>query len=166
MELLSSSIIGKEFVNYRKNTMTVDRQQFSNKVRYEGLGNIPIVIDSVDKELSEALGHYSYRNQSKFGREVVKHMDEPLSSVMRDVKIILIQRDKENLIPNLVLGLENGTIPDQESELGKLYKAHRNTDDKILYLMLTKEQGVYGYVMSIIRYLGESIWKVVGRSQV
>jgi len=164
MELLRSSILGKEFVNYRKNTMTHDRQSFSHKVRAEGIGNIPIVVDSVDKELSEALGIQSrqvYRVTSRYGRELVKHMDQPLSSVMRDVKVILIQREKENLIGNLVLGLEDGTIPDQEMELGKLYKAHRNTDDKILYLMLSREQSVYVYIMSIIRYLGDSFWRVM-----
>lgn len=162
MELLRSSILGKEFVNYRKNTMTHGRKHFSHKVRAEGIGNIPIVVDSVDKELSEALGNNSRYNraQSRFGRELVKHMDQLLSSVMRDVKVILIQREKENLINNLVLGLEDGTIPDQEIELGKLYKAHRNTDDKILYLLLSKEQSMYGYIMSILRYLGESFWKV------
>jgi hypothetical protein len=119
----------------------------------------------VEKELSETLGctgYYSHKFESRFGRVMVKHMDEPLSSIMRDVKIILLQQNKEHLIPNLVLGLENGTIPDQESDLGMLYKKHRNMDDKILYIMLTREKGVYGYVMSILSYLRESIWKIVG----
>lgn len=167
MELLRSSILGKEFVNYRKNTVTNDRQQFSHKVRAEGIGNIPVVVDSVDKELSEALGARLYRRDescSRYGREVVKHMDQPLSSIMRDVKVILIQKEKENLMENLVLGLEDGTIPDQEIELGKLYKAHRNSDDKILYLLLSREESIYGYVMSIIRYLGESFWRIVTRN--
>jgi hypothetical protein len=55
MEMLRSSILGKEFVNYRKSTVKDTRVQFSHKVRSQGMGNIPIVVDSVDKELTEAL---------------------------------------------------------------------------------------------------------------
>lgn len=160
--MMRSSILGREFVNFRKNTITQDRKQFSDKVRGEGMGNIPIVVDSVDGELSEALSIQVHsRLQSKYGRELVKHMDQRLSSVIRDIKVILLQKDRENLISNFVLCLEDGTIPDQETEVGNLYKAHRNKDDRILYLMLSKENSVYEYIMSIVRYLGQSIWSVL-----
>lgn len=165
MEMMRSSIIGREFVNYRKNTVTSDRERFSHKVRAEGVGNIPIVVDSVDWELSVAIGiqsHPPYRRvQSRYGREFVKHMDQPLSSVLWDIKVILIQRGKENLATNLVLGLEDGTIPHQGTELGKLYNVNRNVNDKILYLLLSKERSVYGYIMSILKYLRDGVWNVV-----
>ena len=61
------------------------------------------------------------------------------------------------------IGLEDGTIPDMNIDLGTLYKKNRNKDDKILYVLLTQEKTMYGYIMSIIRYLGENIktyiWK-------
>lgn len=162
MEMMRSSILGKEFVNYRKTTMTYDRQQFSHKVRGEGLGNVPIVVDSVDSELSRALATVKHhRSNTRYGVEIVKHMDQPLSSVMREIKVILLQRDKEELINDLVLGLEDGTIPDQETELGKLYKKHRNKEDKILYLLLSKERSTYSYILSILKYLSESVWNML-----
>jgi hypothetical protein len=77
MELLKSSIIGKEFVNYRKSTMTVDRQRFSERVRREGVGKAN-----------------NYR-EKRFGRELVFHMDQTVTHVLKQIKIIFMQEDKE-----------------------------------------------------------------------
>ena len=158
MEMLRSSILGREFVNYRKSTVKDVRLQFSHKVRSQGIGNIPIVVDSVDKELTEAIGERKNR-YSMYGKELVFHMDCTVGDVMKEIKIILVEKEKEHLWKEtgLVLGLEDGTILQPSEELGGLYKKHRNKDDKILYLLLTREQTMYGYIMSILKYLGETI---------
>jgi hypothetical protein len=158
MELLRSSIIGREFVNYRKTTMKEQRIKFSHKVRAMGLGNVPIVIDSVDKQLTEMLCDKHSRSSSRYntyGREIVMHMDNTIADVLKEIKIIMLQKDQEELVTlnKLTIGLEDGTIPKLGTDLGTLYKKHRNNDDKILYLMISKETSMYGYIMSILGYL-------------
>jgi hypothetical protein len=162
MELLRSSIIGKEFVNYRKTTMKDQRINFSHKVRAMGLGNVPIVIDSVDKQLTDLLCEKHSRASARYntyGRELVMHMDNTVADVLKEVKIIMLQKDQEELVTKnkLTIGLEDGTIPEIGTDLGTLYKKYRNTDDKILYLMISKESSMYGYIMSILTYLKDNI---------
>lgn len=161
--MLRSSIMGREFVNYRKSTVRDTRLQFSHKVRSQGIGNIPIVVDSVDKELTEAIGEKRHR-QSIYGKELVFHMDCKVGDVLKEIKIMLVEKEKENLWKEtgLVLGLEDGTILQQTEALGGLYKKHRNNDDKILYLLLTREQTMYGYIVSILKYLGEAVISLFG----
>lgn len=163
MEMLRSSIIGREFVNYRKSTMKTDRIRFSNKVRSQGLGNVPIVIDSVDSSLGQMLSSKEGRERN-YGIELVMHMDKTISDVLKEVKIIVLQKDMEEMFVDstLIIGLEDGSIPELTTDLGTIYKKHRNNDDKILYLLLTKEKSTYGYIMSIIRYLTRNVidvWK-------
>lgn len=152
--MLKSSIIGKDFVNYRKTTLKSERLSFSDKIRKQGIGCIPIVIDSVDKEISDAISKKERRNKI-YGKEIVLHMDKTVNDVLREVKILLIQNDQEYIINNNVLniGLEDGSLPPLDTDLGSIYKEHRNKDDKILYLLVTKESTMYGYIKSIINYL-------------
>lgn len=153
--MLKSSIMGREFVNYRKTTMKGDRVQFSESVRSQGIGYIPIVVDSVDPELSVGISPREKRKTRKYGKEISLHMDKTLRDVLKEVKIILLQNDYEHVIENNVLniGLEDGSIPNPDMDIGSLYKQHRNKDDRILYLLITKEETTYGYILSIINYL-------------
>ena len=77
MSFLQSSIFGQEFVNYRKNNAHYERTKFSNNVRKTGIGLVPIVIDSVDTELSTLLGKtdHKYPNYRNYGKEYIMHMD-------------------------------------------------------------------------------------------
>lgn len=158
--MLRSSMLGKEFVNFRKITLQQDRKSFSNDVRDMGVGNVPIVVDSVDKDLSEALSDRSMRSEHKYGRPIVCHMDKSLRHVLREIKVMLIKNDYENLADKgLRIGLEDGTFPALDGDLGTLYKSHRNKNDKILYILVTKEQTLYGYIMSILSYLASFLRK-------
>ena len=164
--MLRSSILGQEFINYRKNNDTHTRTRFSESVRSKGIGYVPIVVDSVDPELSKALATYdkTFSRYIKYGFEIMMHMDETVIDLIKEIKIDLIKKDyKDYDYRYLSIGLEDGTIPDMNIELGTLYKKNRNKDDKILYVLLTQEKTMYGYIMSIIRYLGENIktyiWK-------
>lgn len=154
--MLRSSILGKEFINYRKGTDTHNRTKFSDSVRSRGIGYIPIVVDSVDPELSKALAtkdQYQSR-YLKYGFETTIHMDSTINDLIKEIKIELIRKDYN--YTELSIGLEDGTIPETNTEIGTLYKTHRNKDDKILYVLLTQEQSMYGYIISIIKYLGEN----------
>lgn len=155
--MLKSSILGKEFINYRKNNDTMTRNRFSNGVRSKGIGYVPIVVDSVDSELSKALATRddTFTRYIKYGFEVMMHMDLTVADLIKEIKIELVKKDYEYRY--LSIGLEDGTIPDMNIDLGTLYKKHRNKDDKILYVLLTQEKTVYGYILSILRYLGENI---------
>lgn len=155
--MLRSSILGKDFVNYRKNTDRDTRSRFSNNVRSKGIGYIPIVVDSVDYELSLALAtkDETFTRYIKYGFELMIHMDMTVADLLKEIKIELVKKDYE--YGYLSIGLEDGTIPELSMDLGFLYKKHRNKDDKILYVLLTQEKTVYGYIMSIIRYLANNI---------
>jgi len=148
-----SSFINHDFVNYRKQTFESDRKKFSSSVRSKGQGNIPIVVDSVEEEIAQCLTTFTSHG-SVSGIELVVHMDCTLHDVLKRVKIHLISNDCEHLMTTeLALGLEEGTIPDLSSNLGDIYKHYRNKDDKILYILLTRQQSVYDYIKSILHYL-------------
>lgn len=155
MDMLRSSIIGKEFVNYRKTTLKHKRLQFSERVRREGIGNVPIVVDSVDPNITEILCVKENR-MTTYGKELVLHMDRKVSDVLREVKIMLIAADRED-IAGVKLGLEDGTVLENDTDLGTIYKKHKNAEDKILYLLITREDTMYDYILSIIKYLWNNI---------
>lgn len=154
--MLRSSILGKEFINYRKNTDKDQRSNFSGNVRSRGLGNVPVVVDSVEKELSDLLAtkDEKYPRNIKYGLEVIINMENKMSELLKIVKIELLKKDYE--VNNLVLGLEDGSLIDLDIDIGTVYKHHRNKDDKILYVLVTNEKTMYGYILSIIKYLANS----------
>lgn len=159
MEMLRSSLIGMEFINYRKTTVKDTRLNFSTKVRGQGVGNVPIVIDSVENDITEILSDkISSSRYRRYGRELTFHMDGTLDDVLRHIKIIMLQRGY-NHIDQLKIGLEDGSFPELSENIGDIYKKHRNIDDKILYLLLSKEKSVYGYIMSIWRYIKRMLLK-------
>jgi hypothetical protein len=163
--MLKSSILGKEFVNYRKITNENERVNFSNKIRKKGVGNIPIVIDSVDKELTLLLAKHDpiFSRNIRYGFEIVLHMDQTVEDLINLIKEEMNKKKdivKTNIsidFLNISLGLEDGSIIDTKEDLGTIYKKYRNSDDKILYILITKETSIYGYIMSIIKYLLDEI---------
>ena len=160
--MLKSSILGKEFVNYRKITTEDERIGFSNNIRKKGIGNIPIVIDSVDKELTLLLAKHDpvFSRNIRYGFEVFFHMDKKVKDLIHIIKEEMNKKKeivKTNIsIDNLFisLGLEDGTILNTQAndDLGTIYKKYRNPDDRILYILVTKETSIYGYIMSIIHF--------------
>ena len=147
--LLQSSLYGHDFVKYRKNHSQSERERFSHNVRTKGIGEIPVVIDSVDKELSEALAGKDAKRFDRNGKEFHFHMDLLIEDILLEVK----HRIKADDTKNLKLGLENGKMLDNKDVLGDLYKKYKNQNDNILYLLLTQENKMYGYIMSLLRYI-------------
>lgn len=157
-ELLRSSLYGMDFVNYRKSTNEYQRQKFSNKVRSKGIGQVPIVVDSVDNELSLALAKTNIVSKStyndytkRYGKEYIVNMDlivkDFLCQITTDLKITKSEK-------NIKMGLENGEILNANMTLGDIYKKFRNKSDNILYILITSETTMYSYILSILRYLG------------
>lgn len=159
--MLKSSILGKEFINYRKNTDKNQRSSFSGNVRAKGLGNVPIVVDSVEKEISDLLATKDNRRNIKYGLEVVMNMENKMAELLKIVKIELLKKDYE--VNNLVLGLEDGSLIDLDTDIGTIYKEHRNKEDKILYVLVTNEKTMYGYILSIIRYLARGFSSFINK---
>jgi len=157
--MLMSSVFGSEFINYRKNTGYSHRNSFSRKVRSKGDGFIPIVVDSVNYDLSKLLAGNTdtTRRNRLHGKEYIMHIDTTvgqfLAQINEDIKINKGGVDtllKEKLF---ILGLEDGSLVDSKLTLGYIYKKHKYKTDDILYMLLTEEVTMYGYIMSIIRYV-------------
>lgn len=154
MEFLKSSIVGHDFVNYRKSRPYSDRVKFSSNTRKAGVGLVPIVVDSVDDNTSKKLGgDIGEKRYRRYGKEYKMHIDKPLS-----ILLARVERDieGEDLNMKLRLGLEDGVFPDTRETLGDLYKKNRNNRDEILYFLVTREKTMYGYILSILRYIGNT----------
>ena len=148
MSFLQSSLFGQDFINYRKNNAHYERTKFSSNVRKQGGELIPIVIDSVDNELSTLLGN------GKSGKEYTMHKDTTILDFLNQINIDIEKLSNTILNGKKVsLGLEDGTIINKDLTLGYIYKKHRNEKDNILYILVTPETTIYGYIMSILRYL-------------
>lgn len=164
MSFLQSSLFGRDFVNYRKNNAHYERTRFSSIVRGQGVGLVPVVVDSVDNTLSTILGgndpSISSRNCA-YGKEFTLHMDTTMGEFLDQINIDLKHSTSRTLShqnymngKKLKIGLEDGTIVDLKLTLGYIYKKYRNQNDNILYILLTHETTMYGYIISILKYLG------------
>ena len=152
MSFLASSIFGHEFVNYRKNVTASNRLVFSHNVRHNLPGMIPVVIDSVDQNLSLALSNCDTSMPEKMwkhGKEYTMSINTTVDEVLKEINANIKVIGKK-----LVLGLEDGSLLQENESLGKIYKKNKNNKDLILYLLLTQETTIYGYILSILRYLG------------
>ena len=60
----------------------------------------------------------------------------------------------------LKLGLENGKVLESTDVLGDIYKKYKDQRDDILYLLVTEEQSMFTYIISLLRYIfGENFMK-------
>lgn len=153
---LQSSLYGKEFIKYRKNNPESERQKFSNNVRTKGISEVPVVIDSIDIVLSESLAGKDYKRFNRNGKEFHFHIDLTIEDILLEVK----SRIKLENTQILKLGLENGKILNDSNLIGDLYNKFKDQNDNILYLLLTKEITMYGYIISLLKYVfGETLVK-------
>lgn len=144
--LLQSSLIGQDFIKYRKHNSNAKRKIFSQYVHSSKLDHIPIVIDSVDTQLSQLLHDISRSNLNEFHF----HKDMTVAELVIEIKAkINFKLDTKWL----KLGLENGSILDSHLTLDTLYKKYAHDDDNILYLLLTQESSLYLYLLSLIKYI-------------
>ncbi len=152
--MMKSIILNNEFINYKINTDIDERIIFSKKVRSKGIGHIPIIIDSIDPNISQILIQRDKRFL-KYGIEVVINIESTIIELLQQVKIEIIKRDTNLLvnINSLRLGLENGELLNNNDNLNTIYKNYKDNDDNILYLLLTQEESLYGYLSSIFNYI-------------
>lgn len=157
MDLLRSSLLGKEFINYRKHTSENDRRRFQRLSEISD--KIPIIIDSVDEEISQMFRKKTFINDSriiKYGIELQMDKKSYMKDVLKEIKIEMVKADKESMFKenNLKMGLEDGSIiTNEELKVIDVYRKHRNYNDNILYILVTKEQTMYSYIMSILKSL-------------
>lgn len=155
---LSSSIFGKEFINYRKHNSNYVRTSFSSRVRNQGNGYVPIIVDAVDQKLSALLSGCDIKHTTQrrwtYGLELSLHLESTVEDLLTQIETTLSNigyvLDKDVIYK---LGLENGNFVEKNDKIGTLYKNHRNEKDKILYFLLTTESTKYGYLLSIFKYL-------------
>ena len=158
---MRSSILGKDFVNYRMDTSDYERTSFSTVIRKRGEGKIPIVVDSVNEKLALSLAARDPSNKRniRYGYELSMGMDENILDLLKNIKVHLIRNNNNNEnFNNIRIGLEDGTFPDLNTQLGDLYKLHRNKDDSILYVLVTRDKTMFQYIKSIISFLMKKIY--------
>jgi hypothetical protein len=158
---LQSSIFGKDFVNYRKNNAHFQRVSVSSRIRNSGL--LPVVIDSVERDLSILIGGSLRKYGKNYAFDKTILIEDIYNRVVNDLKETEIEDiNKEDILAGkkLKIGLEDGTIiTDMSQTLEQLYLEHRNEKDNILYLLITRENTMYGYIMSIIKYLTDALFR-------
>jgi hypothetical protein len=158
---LQSSIFGKDFVNYRKNNAHFQRVSVSSRIRNSGL--LPVVIDSVERDLSVLIGGSLRKYGKNYAFDKTILIEDIYNRVVNDLKETEIEDiNKEDILAGkkLKIGLEDGTIiTDMSQTLEQLYLEHRNEKDNILYLLITRENTMYGYIMSIIKYLTDALFR-------
>ena len=151
---LQSSLYGHDFVRYRKNNPSNIRKNFSKKIHNKGIDELPIVIDSISEKISKSLAGPAASRYNRNGMEYHFHNDIMVDDIIREVNL----RVKSDKI--LKLGLENGKILNNRDVLGDIYKKYKDQSDDILYLLVTEEESMYMYIISLLRYIfGENFMK-------
>lgn len=161
MQFLRDSIMGKEFVKYRQTRDKFDRLKFSSEVFNKSRDTqfIPVVVDTVDKELSPIFQHTDDGYMGRYktthsGLELVLPSTAQINDVLTQVKMKIVQAKRDDLLLQKInLCLENGDILDPVRMLSEVYKEHKYKEDRILYIIASTENTVYGYIMSILNYL-------------
>lgn len=147
--LLASSLYGNDFIKYRLNNNITQRNRFSKNIINRYVNEIPIIVDSIDSELHISDKTNIYGFKEKGGKEYHFHKDLMIQDILLEVKKKL--KLSEGKI--LKIGLDNGKILNDTDIVGDLYIKYKNQDDSILYLLLTQETTIYGYIRSLIKYV-------------
>ena len=159
---LRSSILGKEFINYRKYNGH-DSKKFGSRIREQGIGHVPVVIDSVDEKLSLLLSNCDTENISrrhwKYGGEFSFYMDNTINDILNQITNLIHERNHEDLVKKKYqFSLENTTIiTNMNDTIGNIYKQHKNKKDNVLYILISPEITLYEHLLSIFNYLFGSI---------
>jgi hypothetical protein len=140
--------MGHEFVKYRKNHPLTEREKISQTIR-RNTDEIPVVIDSVNSTISEAIAGPDSRRFDRNGRLYHFHKDVSIEDVIIELK----HRIKAENTMTLKIGLENGKILKDTDSIGELYNKYKDQKDSILYLLVTQETTMYGYIISLLRYV-------------
>lgn len=153
--MLQSSLYGHDFIKYRKNNNEQIRKNFSNSVKTTRIDELPVVIDSIDPILSKLISGTEKRYNNN-GKEYHFHKDLTIGEVLLEIKLKI----KFDNTKNIKIGLENGKILEESNILGTIYNKFKNQKDDILYLIITQEITMYGYILSLLRYIfGENFMK-------
>lgn len=144
--LLASSLYGNDFIKYRLNNNVTQRNRFSNNIINRYVNEVPIIVDSIDSELqmTDKIGF-----KEKSGKEY--HFNKNI--IIEDILLEVSKKLKLSDGKVLKIGLDNGKVLNNTDVIGELYIKYKNQDDNILYLLLTQETTIYGYIMSLIKYV-------------
>jgi hypothetical protein len=152
-----------ELLNYKKYKSEIRRTLFSSQIRSKGVGHIPIVIDSIEKDLSLSISSKNDNTYIKYGLELSLHMDSTISDLISIIKNKMTENNTNILFD---LYLENNSIPIYENsdiDLGSLYKKYRDPNDNILYILIKQKIPMYQNILynihNIFSYFSKYIYK-------
>lgn len=136
--------INTSILNYKNYKSESQRNIFSSKIRCAGIDHIPIVVDSMDKNLASAIStktpNYTFE---KYGLEISLHSESTVSDLINIIKQKMI--DNDNII-QFDLYLENDIYPIYDNSIIDfcfLYKKYRNESDNILYFIIKPKISIF-----------------------
>ncbi len=148
--LKSSLFTQKDFLRFKIERDISERKSLSEKILSKNY--IPVVIDSLDKTVSEKLS----KSAGNDGYKIHGRCCQYDKNMMSDDIILDLKNRLSEIIPSgkkISLGLENGDIIKNNTEIGLLYSLYKNPTDDLLYLIITFENTIYGYLLSIFKYI-------------
>ena len=148
--LFISSIAGKDFLRYKMDRSKDERVRIAENVI--SLDLLPVVIDSLDETISNKLsGSIETKRYAKnHGKCFKYHKTLTIADITSDISNKLIDVLDNKVIK---LGLENGKILKPSDSLLSIYNVYKSPTDNILYIIVTSETSVYGYITSILKYI-------------
>jgi hypothetical protein len=164
MNTLTSSLFSSEFVAYKREIRESKRKAFSDKVllhkNNEKLSFLPVIIDSVEDDIGMILNDESRVNltsrKRRNGKEYILERSKLISEFLSELsnELQLNSYDKK-----ITFGLEDTSIiTNNNMTIGELYDMYYDRNDHILYLLITTEDTMFGYIKSIIKYLKKLVW--------
>lgn len=151
-----------ESLYYKKYKSESRRSLFSSQIRSKGIGHIPIVIDSIEKELRLSISSKHNNSYVKYGLEISLHMDSTVSDLINIIKAKMLENNTNILFD---LYLEQESIPiyeNSQNDLGSLYKKYRDPNDNILYILIKQKVPIYKNIFhnihSILTYFSKYIY--------
>lgn len=153
MDFMKSSLIDVEFINFRKQNNKTQRQKyFRNMTSVHN--SVPVVIDSINKDISALMSGCDIKRTSR--REWTYGLSlnaNPSDTVKKLFEMNLKNLLNENYSKVNKFCNEDGEFINPNMLIGECYNRFKNVDDNILYLIITQETTVYGYILSLFRTL-------------
>jgi hypothetical protein len=153
---------------YKKYTNIILRTKFSKKIRQEGNGYIPIVIDSYDIDISKSLNiclkkmeRYRDQNHYIYGVEIPFYIESTIGDLknyiyenefihdyIQNVKSYNLVLYTEFETESASLDTNKHVLLKNDDSVGTLYKQYKDKEDNILYIYLLKSKS--NMVVSIV----------------
>lgn len=118
-----------------------------------GIGNVPIVIDTLDEDLLEILKQDSL-NGKVYGIRKVLHMDMTVKELLNELECWIVYKKGMGYNNDWKFWLETDSkaVVNLQQTVGDVYKLNYDHNDGMLYLMLAKKRTIRGVLKSWLTF--------------